>query len=228
MGTIRIDAVGKQYTDATTVTALTDVSREIESGEFHVVIGPSGSGKTTLLRIVSGLETPTNGSVSLQGNPEIGYLSQEYGLFYWLTVRQNIERMAELTDTAVTDEEIESLLELVGLEERSESLPSELSGGMRQRAALARMLIYEPEILLMDEPFGSLDDLTREQLYDEFEQIVAADDRTILYVTHNLAEAYRFGDRVTVLRDGSAETVLEPGTMDEDRFNDRAHEAMRV
>lgn len=227
MNDIRLRSVTKEYTDQERpVTALDDLSATIQDGEFHVLIGPSGSGKTTLLRVLAGLEDITEGTVDV---PETGtgYLFQEYGLFYWRTVAENLELMAELADHEVDDAEVRSLLERVGLEDEADSLPETLSGGMRQRAALARTLIYEPELLLMDEPFGALDELTRARMYDEFETVLDAGRHTVVYVTHNLEEAYRFGDRVTVLSEGQDQRTLDPATMDRDTFDREALGAMR-
>lgn len=226
MNDIRLEGVTKEYTDQEQpVTALDGFSATIRDGEFHVLIGPSGSGKTTLLRVLAGLEEVTTGDLDV---PEAttGYLFQEYGLFYWRTVRENLELMAELAGHEVDDADIRSLLERVGLEDAADSLPHTLSGGMRQRAALARTLIYEPELLLMDEPFGALDELTRRRLYDEFDTVLEQGEHTVVYVTHDLEEAYRFGDRVTVLSQGRDQETLDPSRMERGVFDRQAVEAM--
>jgi len=226
MNDIRLQDVRKEYTDQDRVVAALDgFSATIRDGEFHVLVGPSGSGKTTLLRVLAGLEDVQGGDLSV---PDVttGYLFQEYGLFYWLTVRENLELMAAFADHTIHAEDISALLERVGLAEAAESLPKTLSGGMRQRAALARTLIYEPELLLMDEPFGALDELTRRRLYDEFDRVLEEGDHTVVYVTHDLEEAYRFGDRVTVLSQGQNRETLEPDSLDRATFDQHAVEAM--
>jgi ABC-type nitrate/sulfonate/bicarbonate transport system ATPase subunit len=190
------------------VTALHHVELIIPKGEFVCLIGASGCGKSTLLRIVAGFEQPTSGDVRVYDaaitgpGSDRGMVFQDYALFPWMTVRQNIAfgpRQKNLTNTKeITDK----YLDMVGLAKFADRYPYQLSGGMKQRVAIARVLANEASILLMDEPFGALDALTREQLQDELLEIWARTQVTILFVTHSVEEATLLADRVVVMTAG--------------------------
>jgi NitT/TauT family transport system ATP-binding protein len=181
------------------VAALDDVSLTVRRGELVCILGASGCGKSTLLNLVAGLEQPTRGSVDCAGQPS--FMFQEAALFPWLSVEQNVELPMKLRHVprAARQARVGELLDLVQLGGFARRQPHELSGGMRQRVALARALAQEAEVLLMDEPFGALDAMTRDILHDELERIWLATGRTILFVTHNVREAARLGDRIVLL-----------------------------
>lgn len=188
------------------LVALDDISLEIGAGEFLCIVGPSGCGKSTLLHLIAGLQSATSGSVLVDGKlvetpgPDRILIFQELGLFPWLTVGGNVAfgmKMQNLPH-AEQKEKTEYYLRLVHLAQFKDSYPHQLSGGMRQRVALARALAAEPDVLLMDEPFAALDAQTRDLLHDELERIWAETGRTIIFVTHNVREAVRLGDRVAL------------------------------
>ncbi len=192
------------------IEALSSIDVSIDAGQFVCLIGASGCGKSTLLRIVAGFEEPTTGSVSSDGKPitgpgsDRGMVFQDYALFPWMTVRQNIgfgPRQRQLLRKEI-DEIANEFLRLVGLERFADRYPSQLSGGMKQRVAIARVLANDANILLMDEPFGALDALTREQLQRELLQIWARTRVTIIFVTHSVEEAVLLADRVLVMSAG--------------------------
>jgi NitT/TauT family transport system ATP-binding protein len=190
-----------------TTTALEDVSMRIEAGEFISIVGPSGCGKSTLLKAVAGLVKPTEGTISLFGakvtkpQQNVGFAFQRAALLEWRGVRKNILLQAEMRgmDKAKAARRADELIELTGLSGFEKALPHELSGGMQQRVALCRALLHEPPVLLMDEPFGALDALTREQLNAELNKIWRETGTTILLVTHSIAEAVFLGTRVEVM-----------------------------
>ena len=195
---------------AETVEALRNVELVIDKGEFVCLIGASGCGKSTLLRIIAGFEKPTSGHVDIYGHPvdgpgsDRGMVFQDYALFPWLTVRENIAfgpRQKGLATSKVR-EIAEEYLNMVGLAPFADRFPSQLSGGMKQRVAIARVLANDANILLMDEPFGALDALTREQLQDELLQIWARTGVTVIFVTHSVEEATLLADRVVVMTAG--------------------------
>jgi len=187
--------------------ALDDISLDVEEGEFLAIVGPSGCGKSTLLRLLAGLLRPIAGKVLLRGQllteprREIGYVFQRANLMPWRTVLSNIALSLEVArvppDEAVA--RAQELISLVGLEGFAESYPAQLSGGMQQRVALARALIHEPTVLLLDEPFGSLDALTRERMNGELLRIWNLRKPTVVMVTHSISEAVFLSDRVLVL-----------------------------
>ncbi|SIS11811.1 ABC transporter ATP-binding protein [Natronorubrum thiooxidans] len=205
---VRVDNVGKQYTGSQgPVQALEDVSFEVEPGEFVCLVGPSGSGKTTLFRVVAGLESPTSGTVSLNGTPvtepnaDMGIVFQEYHLFPWRTVHGNIAFGLEQAAMPADERErrVQHLVDLVGLDGFEESYPKDLSGGMKQRVGLARALAVDPALLLMDEPFGAVDAQTKEMLQTELLEIWEQTGKTVLFVTHDIEEAVKLADRVVVM-----------------------------
>jgi NitT/TauT family transport system ATP-binding protein len=181
------------------VHALDDISLTTAPGEFTCIIGASGCGKSTLLSLVAGLDEPTAGQISVGGR--VALMFQEPGLFPWLTAAGNVELAlrARGADRAERKRRAAELLEVVNLREFAGKRPHELSGGMRQRVALARALAQDADVLLMDEPFGALDAMTRDLLHDELDRICAGRNLTVLFVTHNVREAVRLGDRVVLL-----------------------------
>lgn len=183
--------------------ALGAVTFSVYPREFVCVLGPSGSGKSTLLRILAGLIPPTSGEVIFEGNqrPRIGFVFQQANLMPWRTVCENITLPLELEKISaeIARQKAQDLIELVGLVGFETSLPRELSGGMAQRVALARALVHDPDILLLDEPFGSLDALTRERMWTELSRIWQARQKTVIMVTHSIGEALFLADRVLVL-----------------------------
>jgi NitT/TauT family transport system ATP-binding protein len=181
------------------VLALEGISLEVVRGEFVCMVGASGCGKTTLLNLVTELDRPSAGEIVINGRASL--LFQEAALFPWLTAAANVELPLRLAGMARQrrQHEVERLLELVHLAEFAGARPHQLSGGMRQRIAVARALAQDADILLMDEPFGSLDAMTRDLLHDELERIWRETGVTILFVTHDVREAVRLGDRILVL-----------------------------
>ena len=187
--------------------ALADISFSLSPGEFTAVVGPSGCGKSTLLSLIAGLMRPESGEIFLDGAPltenssKIGYMLQHDHLFEWRSVYRNVVLGLEIsgTLTAETRSEAEQLLEQYGLLPFARSRPSELSGGMRQRAALIRTLLLKPELLLLDEPFSALDYQTRLTVSDDIGQIIRSSGKTALLVTHDLSEAVSLSDRIIIL-----------------------------
>jgi len=190
--------------------ALNDVSFEVFPREFVAVLGSSGSGKSTLLRVLAGLLKPTSGSVTFSGgesvggvvgHPRFGMVFQQANLMPWRTVIENIRLPLELegVNGETARARAQELIELVGLQGFENSWPRELSGGMAQRVAIARALIHDPDILLLDEPFGSLDALTREHMWTELSRIWQMRQKTVIMVTHSIAESLFLADRVLVL-----------------------------
>ena len=203
-------------TAGSAVNALCRIDATVHAGEFLSVIGPSGCGKSTLLRIMGGLESPTSGDIS-RSTPErsskVGFVFQEPVLLPWKSALANVcfALNAFNVTGAAAQKEGRRLLELVGLGQFAQALPRQLSGGMRQRVAIARALSYDPEILLLDEPFGALDLLTRDDLNDKLADIWAQTGKTIVLVTHSVEEAAYLSDRVVVMtaRPGSIKRVYD-------------------
>jgi ABC-type nitrate/sulfonate/bicarbonate transport system ATPase subunit len=187
----------------------------VADGEFVAVVGASGCGKSTLLRIIAGFEKPTSGTVTVDGEavtkpgPARGVVFQDYGLFPWLSVRENVmcgpkQRKSTRPTAAAT---ADRFINAVGLTRVAEKYPHELSGGMQQRVAIARVLANEPSVLLMDEPFGALDALTRSSLQIELSRIHKDTGTTVLFVTHSIEEAVFLADRVVVMTGGSSHGI---------------------
>ncbi len=198
---VRITEVSKAYrTGRTELLALDKISLTVHDGEFVCIIGASGCGKSTLLNLVAGLDQPTAGRVDTHGR-HVGLMFQEPALFPWLTASRNVELAlrARGVPRAQRRDKVAELLATVRLGGFGDKRPHELSGGMRQRVAMARALAQDADVLLMDEPFGALDAMTRDLLHDELERICAERTLTVLFVTHNVREAARLGDRVIVL-----------------------------
>ena len=199
------------------VFALDNVNLSVKSGEFLSLIGPTGCGKTTLLRIVAGMESPSGGMISVDGvmmqelNSVCTLVFQQYSLFPWLNVLENVAFPLEMKGLkrAERNEKAMEYIELVGLKGAEKAQPYELSGGMQQRVAIARALAYDTEILLMDEPFGALDERTRHRLQQILLEIWEKRRKTVIFVTHNIDEAIYLADRIIVM-------ALEPGRIVEE------------
>lgn len=221
-GRVLLAGVGKQYvTRRGTVDAVADVDLEVAPGEFVAVVGASGCGKSTLLRILAGFERHTAGVVEVGGRPvrrpgsERGVVFQDYGLFPWLTVAENVRygpRQRRMSRAAARKRAAEHI-EIVGLTRFADRYPGELSGGMQQRVAIARVLANDPAVLLMDEPFGALDALTRTSMQHELRRLHVETGATVLLVTHSIEEAVYLADRVVVMAGGASHGV--PGHVKE-------------
>jgi NitT/TauT family transport system ATP-binding protein len=211
---LAIRDLGKRFpTRQGEFTALADVCFDVAAGEFVALVGASGCGKSTLLRLIGGLESPSSGQVLLDDSPIRGpgrdraMVFQDYSLYPWLTVAQNVAfsrslRANRSRDRAPSAERSRLLLELMGLERVADAYPHTLSGGMRQRVAIARALQNEPDVLLMDEPFGALDAQTREVMHELILHVLASERRTIVFVTHDVEAAVYLADRIIVLAPG--------------------------
>jgi NitT/TauT family transport system ATP-binding protein len=215
---IRIDGVGKVFGALEhSVVALESIDLAIPRGQFTCLLGPSGCGKSTLLNAVAGFATPSSGTITVDGQrvtgpgPQRGMVFQEYALFPWMTVAQNIRFGLDIKRLpgAESTRRVDELLQLLSLADFRHRYPKDLSGGMRQRVAIARVLALDSPILLMDEPFGALDALTRRNLQDELLRLWAALQKTILFVTHSIEEALYLADRIVVM-------TYRPGTVKRD------------
>jgi NitT/TauT family transport system ATP-binding protein len=220
---IAIDHVSKTYdSGGAPVTALHDVSLQVAPGEFISLIGPSGCGKSTLMRLIGDLAQPSSGAIRVKGKtPQQARIDRDYGIVFqapvlydWRTVRKNVELPLEVMgrDSTARRDRVQAMLRLVGLQDFGESYPWQLSGGMQQRVSIARALAFSPSILLMDEPFGALDEITRERMQAELLAIWggAESDTTVIFVTHSIPEAVFLSDRVVVMspRPGRIERVV--------------------
>ncbi|MGW2143172.1 ABC transporter ATP-binding protein [Nonomuraea bangladeshensis] len=200
-------------------TALDHVSLDIADREFVTVVGPSGCGKSTLMSMAAGLTEPTSGEVLVDGapvpgpGPDRGVIFQQYALFPWLTVRKNVEFGLKLMNLPPDERRrrAEHAIELVGLSDFADALPKTLSGGMKQRCAIARAYAVDPQVLLMDEPFGALDALTRVQLQDQLLDTWSRERRTVMFITHDVDEAVYLARRVIVMaaRPGRVQQIVE-------------------
>jgi len=208
-GSIQIQNVGQVFrTSGAEVVALEDVSLDIKPGRFVVLVGPSGCGKSTLLMMLAGLRQQTSGIILVNGAPipapdpnRVGVVFQEASLFPWLTAEENVEFPLALHGVAKRERraKAEAMLSLVGLDGFGKRHPHELSGGMKQRVSIARGLVQDPPVLLMDEPFAALDEQTRMTMGDELLRIWAATGKTVVFVTHSLTEAVYLADEVLVM-----------------------------
>lgn len=211
MSVITINNVSKIFNEgqANEVVALQDINLEIEAGEFVSLIGPSGCGKSTLLRLIADLLSPSQGQLSVNGkSPEAARLAREYGfvfqastLYEWRTIRKNVMLPLEIMGYAAEEQtsRAQKMLEMVELSKFGNYYPRQLSGGMQQRASIARALAFEPPLLLMDEPFGALDEFTRDRMNMELLRIWQQTQTTIVFVTHSIAEAVFLSNRVVVM-----------------------------
>ncbi len=231
---VLVDQIVRTFTTkTTTVHALGPVSLEVKDGEFIALLGPSGCGKSTLLNIVAGLLPPSSGHLEIHGRradgvPEgVGMMFQKAVLLPWRSIRENILLPVELSSgrraAQAASARADELLELVGLAGFADRRPNELSGGMQQRAAICRMLIQDPRLLLLDEPFGALDEFTREYMNVELLRITSMLGSTALFVTHSVSEAVFMADRVVVM---SARPGRIEGILDVDLPEDRDPEIM--
>ena len=217
---LRFEKASKTFVDSKfrKTHALENVSLSIQAGEFIAILGPSGCGKSTMLRLAAGLDSPTSGTVTFRGepvtgpSPERGLVFQAYNSFPWLTVRQNIAFGLASNETPKQREEVSKWLAVTGLNEFAEAYPKVLSGGMRQRMALARTMIVKPQLVLLDEPFGALDERTRNSMQQLLLQVVADSGCTVVFVTHDIREAILLSDRVILLtpRPGQIAHIFEP------------------
>jgi len=205
---IRVEDVTKRFDGGgEPVEAVSELGLSVADGEFLSVVGPSGCGKTTLLKLIAGLTAPTDGAVYVGGDrvtepdPAVGMVFQEFSLFPWRTVRENIGFGLELMGTEPSEraERVAQLIDLTGLSGFGDAYPEALSGGMQKRVALARTLAADPVVMLMDEPFGALDEQTRLLMGEELLRIWEEDQKTVLFVTHSLQEAVLLSDRVAVM-----------------------------
>ena len=207
---VELTGVSKTYgRGGTAVRALDQVTLTAAPGEFSCLIGASGCGKSTLLNLVAGLDKPTAGQIAVGGR--VALMFQEPGLFPWLTAAGNIELALRARGAAKAERRAKAaeLLDTVHLGGFGKKRPHELSGGMRQRVALARALAQDADVLLMDEPFGALDAMTRDLLHDELDRVCQGRNLTVLFVTHNVREAVRLGDRVVVLSSRPGRIIAE-------------------
>ncbi len=222
MAQIIVNNVQKVFkTPGKDVIALKDINLEIKQGEFVCLLGPSGCGKSTLLNAVAGFALPSAGEITVEGRkitgpgPDRGMVFQEYALFPWMTIAQNIAFGLEVQkkSKAEIDLTVNQLLDLLHLNDFRDRFPKDLSGGMRQRVAIARVLALDSPIMLMDEPFGALDALTRRNLQDELLRIWEKLGKTILFVTHSIEESIYLADRIVVM-------TYRPGTVKRDQIVD--------
>ena len=215
--TLELRDVSKRYAGQRGAAAIEDLSFEVGAGEVCVLVGPSGSGKTTALRLINRMIEPTGGDILLGGRSvlsqepthlrrQIGYVIQQIGLFPHQTVAENVATVPKLLgwDRERTRHRVTELLELTGLdpEETAERYPALLSGGQRQRVGVARALAADPPLMLMDEPFGAIDPITRTRLQDEFLRLQERVRKTVVFVTHDIDEAIKMGDKIAILREG--------------------------
>lgn len=228
--------VSKRFPDGT--YALQHIDWGVQEGETMALIGESGSGKTTLLRLLNRLTEPTAGTIYIQGNPacsqnpiqlrrHLGYVPQDGGLFPHWTIIRNVCLVPRLLNWSLQQRQnqFQHLMQLVSLDagQLAERYPIELSGGQRQRVAVARALAADPAIVLLDEPFGALDPLTRHDLQNQFLSLKARLQKTMVLVTHDISEAFRLGDRITILKDGAIQQIGTPQELMDSPANSYVH-----
>jgi len=218
--------------ERTRLIALRDISLTVRQGEFLAIVGPSGCGKTTLINMIAGFVKPLSGTIKVRGvevdgpGSDRAMVFQDYALLPWRTVERNVEFAVENRRGRIPKQDrerrIADALSLVGLAGFERSFPHELSGGMRQRVGIARALVGEPEILLMDEPFGAVDAMTREAMQAELEKIIAKTGQTVLFITHSIDEAITLGDRIVVIsnRPGTIQEIIDVN-LPRPRFDER-------
>lgn len=211
---IQIKKLEKTFSKDNTVTALKNVNFEVKEGEFAVILGPSGCGKSTLLYLIAGFEKPTNGTITLDDkiitkpDSDRGFVFQDFALYPWRTVLKNVTFGLEMKkiQKEKAEKEAKKYINMVGLDGFEHAYPHTLSGGMKQRVGIARALVYHPEVLLMDEPFGALDAQTRKHMQMELEKIWEQTKKTVVFVTHSVIEAVYLADKVFVM-------TARPGTI---------------
>jgi NitT/TauT family transport system ATP-binding protein len=220
---IQVEGVWKRYGSegAAEVLALKNVDLAIAEGEFLALLGPSGCGKTTLLKILAGLESASGGRVAIDGvtvtepSERVGFVFQSAVLLPWRTILSNVLLPAEVSGRvdAASEAKARALLSMTGLADFADHYPRQLSGGMRQRAAICRALLRDPDILFMDEPFGALDAMTRDSMNEELYELWRRSGKTIVFVTHDMAEAVRLSGRIAVMsaRPGKIDKLVETG-----------------
>jgi len=219
---VKFEKVDKSYDGE--VLVVKDLNVDIPKGEFLTMLGPSGSGKTTVLMMLAGFETPTSGEIYLDGNPissippnkrGIGMVFQNYALFPHMTVKENLEFPLEVRKMkkSVIDEKVSNALLMVELQDFGNRMPLQLSGGQQQRVALARSLVFEPRLVLMDEPLGALDKNLREQMQYEIKHIHERIGITVVYVTHDQSEALTMSNRIAVFNDGKIQQISSPDVL---------------
>ncbi|MBS9721449.1 ABC transporter ATP-binding protein [Tianweitania sp. BSSL-BM11] len=218
---IRFSDVSKSYGS---LLALNDVSFNVEEGEFVVIVGASGCGKSTMLNMIAGFDQPSNGRIEVQGkehsgvNPQCGMVFQQYALFPWMTVEDNIAFGLKMKGQSKAErrQHAQEFIEMVGLRGFEKAYPKALSGGMRQRVAIARVLANSPSVMLFDEPFAALDAMTRQVLQEELVKIYEQQRKTILFITHSIDEALLLSSRIVVMS-------ARPGRIVQDIQNDLPH-----
>ncbi len=212
---LKLDSVGLTFDDPNgDLEAIDEISFSLSPEEFLCVLGPSGSGKSTLLRVIAGLLKPTRGKITFRfgmEQPRIGLVFQQANLMPWRTALENILLPLEIqgVERAAAVQKAQRMIELVGLEDFADSYPHDLSGGMAQRVAIARALVQDPDLLLLDEPFGSLDALTRERMGAELLRIWQTSTKAVIMVTHSISESLLLSDRVLVLSPRPGRVMLE-------------------
>ncbi len=229
---LKIENLTKTFIDkdGDEIQALSDVSLQVDEGQFVSIIGPSGCGKSTILRIIAGLESATDGSCIIDGedNSKVGFVFQEYALFPWMTVQQNISFGLEIQGEKVKKrkDKAQNFISRFGLEGFEDSYPKELSGGMKQRVAIARTLINDPSVILMDEPFGALDSQTRTMMQKFLYEIWNESKKTVIFVTHNIDEAVYLSGKIIGLSKRPGKILLSlpvdmvfPRDVTSDEFN---------
>jgi NitT/TauT family transport system ATP-binding protein len=229
---VEVSAGYDNQRERTRLIALRNISLKVKQGEFLAIVGPSGCGKTTLINMIAGFVKPISGTVKVRGvevhgpGADRAMVFQDYALLPWRTVERNVEFAMENRRGHVPKPErrrrVDRALELVGLVGFERSYPHELSGGMRQRVGIARALVSEPEILLMDEPFGAVDAMTREAMQSELEKIITKTRQTVVFITHSIDEAITLGDRIVVVsnRPGTIREIIDVD-LPRPRFNER-------
>ena len=232
MSDIVFDRVARHFRrDGKDIPAVDDVSFEVRAREFVAIVGPSGCGKTTCLRMAAGLEFPTRGSVTVAGKPvtrpgpDRSVVFQQFALFPWKTVIENIDFGLRASRVALPERRsrVARYVELMGLQGYESAFPHELSGGMQQRVAIARSYVLDPDVLLMDEPFGSLDAQTRVVMQEELIKLARVSPRTVLFITHAVDEAVYLADRVVVMtrRPGRIGEIIDVATVRKEKRWDR-------
>lgn len=212
---LKVERLSASFYERGELRVLDDLNFSVPAQQFLAVVGPSGSGKSTLLRILAGLLPPTSGRVefrgkSLAGSPAgVGLVFQDANLMPWRSVSENVRLPLEVQGAADSQAKVADMVELVGLQGFEEALPADLSGGMAQRVAIARALVQDPDLLLLDEPFGSLDAITRERMGEELLRIWELNHKTVVMITHDISEALYLADRVLVLSQRPARIKLD-------------------